>query len=651
LPSDFSVADRGTSMAHKDDLSFEIHPRLSRPVAASRAPERGEPSCRRLRIFTSDPSASRLEGSTTVAEVPYEPLELVTAGTTKRYECLCGQLFELHMVDDLDRALAPPQLDDPAQLMQDGYAPSESDPRFHAQMVYAVASRVHTDFRRALGREPGWGFAGMRERLKVFPLGTSEENAWYDPDKGELVFGSFEREDIGWVSTALMHDIIAHELTHALLDSQRPHFMEPTGPDVAGFHEGFADLVALFQHFQYRQPLKAALAESGGVLFARHEGERSAHWLCRIARQFGAADDLDALRRADRKAGTESGELIYKDDLKDHDMGELLLSAVFDAFDTVFRRRTARLKRLATGGSGLLPPGAMHPDLLDELADEAASLARHFMAVTVRALDYCPPASIQLGEFLRAMITADGILVPEDRWGFREALIDAFRVRRIYPRQVFSLTEDSLVWGPPRSSLPPLSALSFSATRFDGGPGRPLLSESRLRQAESLGRWLMQPAAMSECGLVAQDDPALKAKGASVTRPSIDALEVTSYASPNGEMHFHTVAVVTQRCTVARRGTKPGVAFQCGGTLVFDTEGQLRMAVIKSALGADRIERRQKFLEAAAKATGSRKAASAPARWVEDDGVLQLRRDWLRQYHRDQRRTKPPSPKRPESED
>jgi hypothetical protein len=175
-----------------------------------------------------------------------------------------------------------------------------------------------------------------------------------------------------------------------------------------------------------------------------------------------------------------------------------------------------------------------------------------------------------------------------------------------------------------------------------------LLPENRRRQAESLGRWLMQPAAMAECGLVAPDDPALKAKSATVTRPSIDALEVTSYASPNGEMHFHTVAVVTQRCSVARRGKKPGVSFQCGGTLVFDAEGQLQMAVTKSALGEGRIERRQDFLAAAAKVERNRTTASAPARWIEHHGMLQLRRAWLRQYQREQRRTTPPSPQGPD---
>ena len=621
-------------MPTSDDDAFEIHARLERPLAASRALERGEPPLRRLRIFTSDPTASRLEGRSCVADVPYEPLELVQAGEPgARYDCLCGRLFELHMIDDLGRALAPPRLDDPAQLMQDGYAPSESNPRFHAQMVYAVASRVHADFRRSLGREPGWGFAGTHERLKVFPLGSREENAWYDPAVGELVFGYFPRKETGWASTALMHDIIAHELTHALLDSQRPHFMEPTGPDVWGFHEGFADLVALFQHFQYPEPLKAALRESGGVLFARHEGEHSAHWLCRIARQFGAADGADALRRADRKAD----ELSYRKDLEEHDMGELLLSAVFDAFDTVYRRRTARLKRLATGGSGVLPAGAMHPDLLDALAGEAASVARRFMAVTVRALDFCPPSGIMLGEYLRAMVTADALLVPDDTLGFREALIDAFRARAIYPRHVFSLTEDSLLWGPPRNPPPPLDALSFANTHFDGGPGRPLKPANRRQQALALGRWLMQPGTLAECGLVAPGDPALKALGAKVTRPSIDALEVTSYASPGGDIHFHTVAVVTQRCTVAKQGNKPGVAFQAGGTLLFGPEGELRLALTKSALGEGRIERRRDFLVEAMERPRSRAANAAPPRWVLRDGVARLAENWLRDYHREQR--------------
>ncbi len=654
------MPSRKSGAAAAASMGVTLHERLQRELAASRPLQRGEPAHRRLSIFTSDPTASRLAGRTCVAEVPFEPLQLEDAKQGRTgYQCLCSALFELHMIDDEGRALAPPLLDDPLQLMQDGYAPSESNPRFLAQMVYAVASRVHADFRRALGREPGWAFATghgrerQNNRLKIHPLGSRDENAWYDPERGELVFGYFKRHREGWVFTALMHDIIAHELTHALLDSQRPHFMEPTGPDVWGFHEGFADLVALFQHFNHREPLRAALRESRGVIIAREPGEKPAHWLCRIARQFGAADGQDALRRADRKPGTnrEAGELSYTTTLEEHDMGELLLSAVFDAFDTVYRRRTQRLMRLATGGSGVLPPGDLHPDLLDALADEATMLAQRFMAVTVRALDYCPPASIELGEYLRAMITADTLLSPDDRFGLREALIDAFRVRRIMPRHVFSLTEDSLMWGPPQRQLPQLPALSFAATRFDGGPGRPLAPENRQAQAKALGEWLLQPEALAEAGLVAIDDPRLAEQGATVSLPSIDALETTSLVSPEGELQFHTVAVVTQRVTVAPKGTgkarEKGFEFQAGGTLLFDPAGQLRLAISKSALGKDRIKRRREYLDVAdtkAQARG-RSTDGAQAQpgspWTVQGDMFVLRDGWQREYHRRQRQAPP----------
>ena len=83
------------------------------------------------------------------------------------------------------------------------------------------------------------------------------------------------------------------------------------------------------------------------------------------------------------------------------------------------------------------------------MAEEASVLARQFLAICIRAIDYCPPVDIEFGEFLRAVITADRDLVPDDPWDYREAWIEAFRRRRIQPQSMATLSEDALLWSPP----------------------------------------------------------------------------------------------------------------------------------------------------------------------------------------------------------
>ena len=65
----------------------------------------------------------------------------------------------------------------------------------------------------------------------------------------------------------MSHDIIAHETTHALIDSQKDFFADPTSLDAPAFHEAFADIVALFQHFTFKEPLLEMIRETGGKIF------------------------------------------------------------------------------------------------------------------------------------------------------------------------------------------------------------------------------------------------------------------------------------------------------------------------------------------------------------------------------------------------
>jgi hypothetical protein len=97
----------------------------------------------------------------------------------------------------------------------------------------------------------------------------------------------------------------------------------------------------------------------------------------------------------------------------------------------------------------VLPEGSISRDHVHRLATEASEIAEHLLHVCIRALDYCPPHDIGFGDYLRALITADLDIAPEDESGYRLALIEAFRARGIFPDRVNTISIDSLRWERP----------------------------------------------------------------------------------------------------------------------------------------------------------------------------------------------------------
>ena len=116
-----------------------------------------------------------------------------------------------------------------------------------------------------------------------------------------------------------------------------------------------------------------------------------------------------------------------------HDRGSILVSAVFNSFVSIYKSRIADLRRIASGGTGILNDGELHPDLINRLSAEAVKSAKHVLNMCIRALDYCPPVDIDFGDYLRALITVDCDVFPNDTRGYRIAFIDAFRQHGIYP--------------------------------------------------------------------------------------------------------------------------------------------------------------------------------------------------------------------------
>ena len=207
--------------------------------------------------------------------------------------------------------------------------------------------------------------------------------------------------------------------------------------DDLAFHEAFADMVALFQHFSLPDVLKTEIARARGDLTV-------AGRLAEIGQEFGKAIGMHhALRSA---IGDKPDPSRIETTTEPHARGSLLVAAVFAAFISIYMRRTEDLFRLATGGTGVLRAGDIPPDLVDRLADEARKAAQHVLTMCIRALDYCSPIDLSFGDYLRAIITADYEVAPEDELEYRVAVVESFRNWGIYPSNMQTLSPLTLRW-------------------------------------------------------------------------------------------------------------------------------------------------------------------------------------------------------------
>ncbi|MCA9065551.1 MAG: hypothetical protein KDA96_20930, partial [Planctomycetaceae bacterium] len=318
---------------------------------------------------------------------------------------------------------------------------------------------------RALGRKIMWGEkisarkSGKANdlqfvrRLRVYPHALRQANAYYDPNRKALLFGYFQASPANaqlqlpgsTVFTCLSHDIIAHETTHAILDGLHRRYIDATHPDTRAFHEAFADIVALFQHFTFPEVLRHQIAATQGDLNRQN-------LLGQLAQEFGRAiGGYGSLR--DAIGHVENGEWTphlpnpddYVTQMEPHRRGAILVGAVFDVFLSIYRSRVRKLLRIATGGSGILPAGDLYPDLVDEMAGRAAATAGDILRICIRALDYCPPMDITFGDYLRALLTADADMVPDDPKGYRVAFVEAFQKRGIRVSGVRSMAVEELI--------------------------------------------------------------------------------------------------------------------------------------------------------------------------------------------------------------
>jgi hypothetical protein len=477
-------------------------------------------------------------------------------------------------------------------------APDEellADPRFHAQNAYAIVMRILARFELALGRRVPWGSNG--HQLNVAPHAFAEPNAFYSREDRGLFFGYFDgssgrKGSAKVIYTSLAHDVVAHETTHAVLDGLRSRYLEPSSPDQAAFHEGFADVVALLSVFSLEEVVGAILDGKptdklidAAALTAEALIDSS---LMKLAEEMG--QELSGLRgEALRHSVKLKPGRDYMSDAEfqeEHRRGELLVAAMLRSFLDIW---LARLDKVGT-----ISRGKKDRSLVVE---EGAKAADHLLTMAIRAIDYCPPVDLNFAAYLSALLTVDQEVVPDDRYGYREALLCNFKAYGIAPSATSGA--DGIWQRCDREMV-------YSRTHFD----------SMLRDDEEMFRFVWENRRSLELGEAGYVQ-------VQFVRPS-------TRIAPDGFVLRENIAEYVQILTLQAEELSelgvdipegmPGwrnVTLFGGGTLVFDEYGQLKYQIANHLLNSDADKKRQSERVRALWKRGSTQAPDATSRIAE----------------------------------
>jgi hypothetical protein len=265
----------------------------------------------------------------------------------------------------------------------------------------------------------------------------------------------------------LSGDVVGHETTHIVLWALRPD-LDFTFLDNAAIQEALADLTPLLFHFTNREIVLDTIQRTAGIIYrsqldAPATGAREPQILAELASDnpllalSGEFGDAIGNPGGIRNALLAPDPAAFASAREPHQRGAIVVAAIFDAMFSVYQRRTSDLFRIHRAGGGTIQGNYLPEPLAVRLSEEVERIATRFFGMCWRAIDYCPPISTTLSDFLRACVTADYVYANDDTWGVRDALIQAFRARGITPTGVPFSSEDALRWPAADAAWPVLS--------------------------------------------------------------------------------------------------------------------------------------------------------------------------------------------------
>jgi len=322
----------------------------------------------------------------------------------------------------------------PARLLKDrsgflGIANLEKEAllenfNFHQVNVWAIAEQtlIRLEDEYALGRPIPW--ASGLGRLLILPHAGYDENAFYDRGTGALHFFYCEGPNGKPVHTCLSHDVVTHELGHAILDGLKPGYNEVASAETAGFHEYFGDAIAMMASLRNRQIAKLVVEDAPERLSARNV-------VSAIASEFGAAIRGIPGEEYLRGAWNNMSMRDLRGSYEEHDWSEILTGVYYNLLQLLYRRNLVKQKqdRAKKKERPARSKGERQSLCIAALINAADQTAN----IMLRAIDYCPPVDLRYDEYVRAILRADEIAYPIDQFEVRTELRKIFKKRGLVP--------------------------------------------------------------------------------------------------------------------------------------------------------------------------------------------------------------------------
>jgi hypothetical protein len=287
------------------------------------------------------------------------------------------------------------------QFFQDG---AIDNPQFHQVNVFAVAGHTLQMVESELGCDIVWASGGP---LEIRPHAFVGANAFYDPGSPSLHFGYFTspfRRTPVW--TCLSHDVVAHELGHAVLDNYRPLFMYSGNIDTGALHEAMGDILAMFSALEHPQVVSHVFKETQGDMF-------HASLITGLGEEFGIG--VSGVMVPYLRSALLGPAYDPTNPTEVHDRSTIWTAAVYEI--------VAELVKLQA------------PKDNTAFAAAVATAIRWVRGMLIRALSYTAPTGLSMPVFARLIYEADQRVYPTDS-KFREIAKKVFEGRNLWNNQL-----------------------------------------------------------------------------------------------------------------------------------------------------------------------------------------------------------------------